>query len=103
MRSLPEPMAYPKIELHVHLDSAMRPSLLLRLARRNGYVLTFATSEEFAGYCQVKRFEDLGSDLARKVWRAQAEAGLPGSTRGLRGGRRNARERCTSRRSSTHG
>jgi aminodeoxyfutalosine deaminase len=56
-------MTYPKIELHVHLDSAMRPSLLLRLARRNGYVLPFATVEEFADYCQVKKFEDLG-----RIW-----------------------------------
>ena len=63
MRSLPEPVTYPKIELHVHLDSAMRPSLLLRLARRNGYVLPFATVEEFADYCRVKSFVDLG-----RIW-----------------------------------
>jgi aminodeoxyfutalosine deaminase len=56
-------MTYPKIELHVHLDSAMRPSLLLRLARRNDYVLPFATVEEFADYCRVKSFEDLG-----RIW-----------------------------------
>jgi aminodeoxyfutalosine deaminase len=56
-------MTYPKIELHVHLDSAMRPSLLLRLARRNGYVLPFATVEEFGDYCRVESFVDLG-----RIW-----------------------------------
>jgi aminodeoxyfutalosine deaminase len=56
-------MTYPKIELHVHLDSAIRPSLLLRLARRNGYVLPFATVEEFADYCRVGTFHDLG-----RIW-----------------------------------
>lgn len=56
-------MTYPKIELHVHLDSAMRPSLLLRLARRNDYVLPFASVEEFANYCRVDSFADLG-----RIW-----------------------------------
>jgi aminodeoxyfutalosine deaminase len=56
-------MTYPKIELHVHLDSAMRPSLLLRLARRNDYVLPFATVEEFPEYCRVATFPDLG-----RIW-----------------------------------
>jgi aminodeoxyfutalosine deaminase len=56
-------MTYPKIELHVHLDSAIRPSLLLRLARRNDYVLPFATVEEFAEYCRVATFPDLG-----RIW-----------------------------------
>ena len=45
---MPQQAMYPKIELHVHLDSAVRPALLLRLARRNGYVLPFSTVEEFA-------------------------------------------------------
>jgi aminodeoxyfutalosine deaminase len=53
-------MTYPKIELHVHLDSAMRPALLLRLARRNGYVLPFSTVEEFAENFRVNSFQDLG-------------------------------------------
>ena len=56
-------MTYPKIELHVHLDSAIRPSLLLRLGRRNDYVLPFATVEEFADYCRVATFRDLG-----RIW-----------------------------------
>jgi aminodeoxyfutalosine deaminase len=56
-------MPYPKIELHVHLDSAIRPTLLLRLARRNDYVLPFATVEVFAEYCRVNSFSDLG-----RVW-----------------------------------
>ncbi|HEY4573340.1 MAG TPA: adenosine deaminase, partial [Thermoanaerobaculia bacterium] len=29
----------PKIELHVHLEGAMRPAVLLELARRNGIAL----------------------------------------------------------------
>jgi len=56
-------VTYPKIELHVHLDSAIRPPLLLRLARRNNHVLPFATVEEFSDYCRVGGFADLG-----RVW-----------------------------------
>jgi len=32
-------VTYPKIELHVHLEGAMRPGTLLEIARRNGYEL----------------------------------------------------------------
>jgi aminodeoxyfutalosine deaminase len=32
-------VTYPKIELHVHLEGAMRPGTLLEIARRNGYDL----------------------------------------------------------------
>src|SRR5277367_1258679 len=53
-------MAYPKIELHIHLDSSMRPALLLELGRRNNFALPFGTVEEFADYCQVSSFSDLG-------------------------------------------
>jgi aminodeoxyfutalosine deaminase len=56
-------VTYPKIELHVHLDSAIRPALLLRLAQRNDYVLPFASVEEFAEHCHVETFADLG-----RIW-----------------------------------
>jgi aminodeoxyfutalosine deaminase len=57
------PKTYPKIELHVHLDSAMRPETLLRLAHRNGYTLPFKAAEEFAAYCRPTSLHDLG-----RIW-----------------------------------
>ncbi len=34
----------PKVELHVHLEGAMRPAVLLELAERNGIALPFSTA-----------------------------------------------------------
>jgi aminodeoxyfutalosine deaminase len=47
--------AYPKIELHVHLEGTLRPATLLRLAGRNGVRLPADTVE---GLREVLRFTD---------------------------------------------
>lgn len=45
----------PKVELHVHLEGAMRPAVLLALARRNGVELP---AEDEAGLARWFRFQD---------------------------------------------
>ena len=45
----------PKIELHVHLEGAMRPAVLLELARRNGIALP---AQDEAGLKRWFRFTD---------------------------------------------
>jgi adenosine deaminase len=47
--------AMPKVELHVHLEGAMRPATLLRLARRRGVDLP---ADDEAGLDAWFRFED---------------------------------------------
>lgn len=47
--------AMPKVELHVHLEGAIRPETLLTLARRNGKPLPFDTVESLREWY---RFED---------------------------------------------
>jgi aminodeoxyfutalosine deaminase len=47
--------AYPKIELHVHLEATVRPATLLRIARRNGFALPADTVE---GLAELYRFRD---------------------------------------------
>ena len=39
MTGAPDPVPHPKIELHVHLEGALRPSILREIARRNGVSL----------------------------------------------------------------
>jgi aminodeoxyfutalosine deaminase len=53
----------PKIELHVHLEGAIRPATLLDLARRNDQPLPAATVEELAA---LYRFRDLAHFV--EVW-----------------------------------
>jgi len=47
--------AYPKIELHVHLEGTVRPETLLEIARRNDYALPADTVE---GLAEAYRFRD---------------------------------------------
>ena len=62
-------MPYPKIELHVHFEGAVRPETLLRLAHRNGVVLPVATGEELV---DLYRFRDF--DHFIEVWLLIARA-----------------------------
>ncbi len=57
------PAAFPKIELHVHLEATVQPATLLAIARRNGYALPVDTVEGLAELC---RFRDFLSFL--NVW-----------------------------------
>lgn len=49
--------AMPKVELHVHLEGAIQPETLLRLARKNGVALPATTVEELREWY---RFTDFG-------------------------------------------
>jgi adenosine deaminase len=59
----------PKVELHVHLEGAMRPATLLELAKRNQIELPFSTMEEVR---QWYRFEDFPqfSDVYKAISRS---------------------------------
>jgi aminodeoxyfutalosine deaminase len=47
---------YPKIELHVHLEGAIRPATLLDIARRNGVALPADTVEDLAALYEFTDF-----------------------------------------------
>jgi aminodeoxyfutalosine deaminase len=49
--------AYPKIELHVHLEGAVSPELLLASARRNGFELPVASAEELRAFMRFRDFD----------------------------------------------
>ncbi|MBX6724106.1 MAG: adenosine deaminase [Dactylosporangium sp.] len=51
-------MTAPKIELHVHLEGAIRPATLLEIATRNGARLPAATVEELRALYEFTDFED---------------------------------------------
>ncbi len=61
--------AFPKIELHVHLEATVRPATLLAIARRNGYRLPADSVEGLAELC---RFRDFPHFLS--VWMATTPA-----------------------------
>ncbi len=50
----------PKAELHMHIEGALEPEMMIRLARRNDVDIPFATPEEVAAACE---FENLQSFL----------------------------------------
>jgi aminodeoxyfutalosine deaminase len=56
-------VSYPKIELHVHLEGAVRPSTLLDLARRNDLPLPADTAE---GIAKLYEFTDFAHFI--EVW-----------------------------------
>ena len=56
-------MSYPKIELHVHLEGAVRPATLLEIARRNDYALPAETEE---GLAELYDFRDFSHFI--EVW-----------------------------------
>jgi aminodeoxyfutalosine deaminase len=49
-------VSYPKIELHVHLEGAVRPKTLLEIARRNGYALPVESEDEVAALYEFRDF-----------------------------------------------
>jgi aminodeoxyfutalosine deaminase len=49
-------VTYPKIELHVHLEGAMRPETLLEVAQRNGYALPVDSAEGVRALYQYRDF-----------------------------------------------
>ncbi len=48
--------AMPKVELHVHLEGAIRPETLLRLARRNHVALPYYTVQELRQWYKFRDF-----------------------------------------------
>jgi aminodeoxyfutalosine deaminase len=54
---------YPKVELHVHLEGAIRPATLLAIARRNGVPLP---ADDEQGINELYRFRDFAHFI--EVW-----------------------------------
>lgn len=58
----------PKAELHLHIEGALEPELMLQIARRNGIALPFATVEEIRNaynFQTLKSFLDIYYEAAR--------------------------------------
>jgi aminodeoxyfutalosine deaminase len=49
-------VAYPKIELHVHLEGTVRPATLFELAHANGYALPCDTPQELVALYEFRDF-----------------------------------------------
>jgi aminodeoxyfutalosine deaminase len=56
-------VTYPKIELHVHLEGAVRPETLLEIARRNDYPLP---ADDVEGLRELYKFRDFAHFI--EVW-----------------------------------
>jgi len=50
-------VAYPKIELHVHLEATVKPARLLEIARRNDVRLPARTEAGLARFCRPRDFD----------------------------------------------
>ncbi len=55
--------ALPKVELHLHLEGALTPRVLLKLAERNRLRLPFSRPEDFARFYQYGSFKDFANAL----------------------------------------
>ena len=55
--------ALPKAELHLHMEGAIRPELLLRLAERNKLRLPFSYADEYPNLCVYKTFQNFANLL----------------------------------------
>lgn len=62
-------MAYPKIELHVHLEGAVSPDALIAAAARNGWELPVDSPEALADFMRFRDF-----DHFMKAWFATTPA-----------------------------
>ena len=52
--------AAPKVELHLHLEGAVRPTTLLQLAQRNAVPLPYTTVEELRTWFRFRDFAHFG-------------------------------------------
>jgi adenosine deaminase len=50
--------ALPKAELHLHLEGALEPELMMRLARRNGVDMPFRSVEEIRAAYRFSELQD---------------------------------------------
>lgn len=66
--------AMPKVELHVHLEGAIRPETLLTLARRHGKAMPADTVEGLRRWYRFRDFPPLRGYL-RRHHRLPAHAG----------------------------
>ncbi len=55
--------ALPKVELHLHLEGALSPNLILKLAERNRLKLPFKNPDDFRAIYQYKSFKDFSNAL----------------------------------------
>ena len=59
--------ALPKAELHLHMEGAIRPEMLLKLAERNHLRLPFSCPDQWGDQCNFKSFDDFAKALLMGV------------------------------------
>ena len=64
---LPYFEALPKVELHLHMEGAIRPETLLRLADRNHLRLPFTNPDQWQQFCIYRNFGDFAKALLTGV------------------------------------